>query len=89
MNTKKLNYKNLFISILILISVAYIYSKFKINVDTNIKVEELNVIKKYLLNDETDDAIIKLSANKKPVLWLHIDYAKIAENGNHLAHEIQ
>jgi hypothetical protein len=73
---KNLNYKNLFISILILIAVGYIYNKFKLNVDTNTKVEELNVIKKYLLNDQTDEAIIKLSANKKPILWLHIDYAK-------------
>lgn len=76
MNMKNLNFKNLFVSILILIAVGYIYNKFKINVDTNTKVEELNVIKKYLLNDQTDDAIIKLSANKKPILWLHIDYAK-------------
>ena len=76
MNTKKLNYKNLLISILILAAVGYIYKKFQLNVDNNTKIEELNVIKKYLLNDQTDDAIIKLSANKKPVLWLHIDYAK-------------
>jgi hypothetical protein len=76
MNTKKLNYKNLLISILILAAVGYIYKKYQLNVDNNTKIEELNVIKKYLLNDETDDAIIKLSANKKPVLWLHIDYAK-------------
>ena len=76
MSIKNINFKNLFISILILLAVGYIYNKFKLNVDTNTKIEELHVIKKYLLNDNVDDAIIKLSANKKPILWLHIDYAK-------------
>ena len=76
MNMKNLNFKNLLISILILLAVGYIYNKFKLNVDSDTKIEELHVIKKYLLNDNVDDAIIKLSANKKPILWLHIDYAK-------------
>ena len=76
MTIKNLNFKNLFISILILIAIGYIYNKFKLKVDSNTKVEELNVIKKYLLNDQVDDAILKLSANKKPILWLHIDYSK-------------
>jgi len=76
MNIKKLNFFNLFLSILLLIAVGYIYKKFKLNVDSNIQKEELNIIKKYLLNDDIDNTIEKLSAIKKPIIWLHIDYVK-------------
>ena len=76
MDIKKINYKNLLISILILGAVGYIYNKFKLNVDNSSKMEDLNIIKTYLLNDETDNTISQLSANKKPILWLHIDYVK-------------
>ena len=76
MDIKKINYKNLLISILILGGVGYIYNKFKLNVDNSTKIEDLNIIKTYLLNDETDNTIAQLSANKKPILWLHIDYVK-------------
>ena len=76
MNISKLNFKNLLVSIVILGVVGYVYNKFKLNVDNDTKAEELHVIKKYLLNDQVDDAILQLSANKKPILWIHIDYAK-------------
>ena len=76
MNIKKLNFFNLFLSILLLIAIGYIYKKFKLNVDSNIQKEELNIIKKYLLNDDIDNTIEKLSAIKKPIIWLHIDYVK-------------
>jgi hypothetical protein len=76
MNIKKINFFNLFVSILFLIAIGYIYKKFKINIDSNIQQEELNVIKKYLLNDDIDNTIDKLSAVKKPIIWLHIDYVK-------------
>ena len=46
MNIKKLNFFNLFLSILLLIAIGYIYKKFKLNVDSNIQKEELNIIKK-------------------------------------------
>ena len=76
MNIKKINFFNLFISIILLIGIGYIYKKFKLNVDSNTQIEELNIIKKYLLNDDIDNTIDKLSAVKKPIIWLHIDYVK-------------
>ena len=76
MNITKLSFKNLLVSIVILGVVGYVYNKFKLNVDNDTKAEELHVIKKYLLNDQADDAIIHLSANKRPILWIHIDYVK-------------
>ena len=80
MDIKKVNYNNLFISILLLVAIGYIYNKFKLNIDNNYKVEDLNIIKKYLLNDEIDNTINELSANKKPILWLHINYTKNSRN---------
>ena len=73
MNT---NYNNLVISILILAAAGYIYNKFKINIDSNSQQEDLNIIKKYLLEDDIDNTIDALSSVKKPILWIHIDYIK-------------
>ena len=72
----KYNYSNLVISILILAAAGYIYDKFKINIDSNTQQEDLNIIKKYLLDDDIDKTIDTLSSVKKPILWIHIDYIK-------------
>tara|TARA_B110000444_G_scaffold260034_1_gene305639 strand:+ start:4114 stop:5103 length:990 start_codon:yes stop_codon:yes gene_type:complete len=71
MNSK---YTNLAISILLLLAVGYIYNKFQIKVETDDKIEELNIIKKYLLNEDEYNTIDKLSAIKKPIIWIHIEY---------------
>jgi hypothetical protein len=72
----KYNYNNLLISILILAAAGYIYNKFKLNIDSNIQQDDLNIIKKYLLDDDIDNTIDTLSSVKKPILWIHIDYIK-------------
>ena len=76
----KYNYSNLVISILILAAAGYIYDKFKINIDSNSQQEDLNIIKKYLLDDDIDKTIDTLSSVKKPILWIHIDYIKNSRN---------
>lgn len=76
MNIKKINFFNLFVSIIVLMVIGYLYNKYKLNIDSNTQIEDLNVIKKYLLNDDIDNTIDKLSAIKKPIIWLHIDYVK-------------
>jgi len=80
MDLNKVNYSNLIISILILFAAGYIYDKFKINIDKNDKVHELNIIKKYLLNSQPNFTIEQLSSIKKPILWLHIEYTKNSRN---------
>ena len=67
-----MNYNNLVISILVLLAAGYIYNQFKINQDKDDNLEELNIIKKYLLNENSDININKI--NNKPILWIHIDY---------------
>jgi len=75
MELKKLNYNNLIISFLLIFAASFIYSKFRINVETNDKIDELNIVKKYLLNEGSDITLQQLSSIKKPILWIHIDCA--------------
>ena len=67
-----MNYNNLVISILILLAAGHVYNKFKINIDKHDNLEEVNIIKKYLLNETNDINVNKI--NNKPLIWIHIDY---------------
>ena len=67
-----MNYNNLVISILILLAAGYIYNKFKINIDKHDNLEEVNIIKKYLLNETNDINVNKI--NNKPIIWIPKDY---------------
>ena len=69
-----MKYRNLVLSILLLLGVGYIYSKFKINIDRDDKIGELNIIKKYLLNEDDQLTIEQISAIRKPIIWIHIEY---------------
>lgn len=69
-----MKYTNLALSILLLLAVGFLYNKFQINVEKDDKLNELNIIKKYLLNEEDYYTIDQLSAIKKPIIWIHIDY---------------
>ena len=69
-----MKYRNLIFSILLLLAVGYIYNKFQINVNIDDKIEDLNIIKKYLLNTEDATTINKLSSIRKPIIWIHIEY---------------
>ena len=76
MDFSKVNYNNLIISILILFAAGYVYDKFNLNISKSDKVYELNIIKKYLLNEHNDFTLEQLSSIKKPILWIPIDYEK-------------
>lgn len=72
-----MEYKNLIISILLLMGIGYIYNKFRINVDKDDRANELNLIKKYLMSDKYElDINNSLDYIKKPILWLHVEYEK-------------
>lgn len=76
MELNKLYYKNILISILLLMAASYVYNKFKINVERDDKIEELNIIKKYLLQEDQALTLQQLSSIKKPIIWIHIEYSK-------------
>lgn len=69
-----MKYTNLVLSILLLLGVGYIYNKFQLNSEKDDKVGDLNLIKKYLLNEDDQLTINQLSAIKKPIIWIHIEY---------------
>lgn len=76
-----MKYKNLVISIFLVLAIGYIFNKFKLNIEKDDKANELNLIKKYLLNDDNNlDINNKLNLIKKPILWVHIDYEKNSRN---------
>ena len=68
-----MNYSNLVMSILLLAMAGFIYNKFKINIDNNDKLVEINIIKKFLLNENNDLSLQSFSYINKPILWIHLD----------------
>ena len=63
-----MEYKNLIITLFILIGAGYIYDKLKLKEEENKNQIDYNLVRKYLLNENS------LLENKKPILWIHIDY---------------
>lgn len=72
----KIEYNNIIVSLLLLIGAGYIYNKLKLNIETGDKRDDLDIIKKYFLDEQDDNYIRKLSSIKKPIIWIHIDYEK-------------
>lgn len=62
------------ITLIILIAVGILYDKYKIKNKIDEDVNNYELIKKYLLNDSS------LANAKRPILWIHMDYA---ENARH------
>lgn len=71
-----MNYSNLIFSVIILMLAGFLYNKLQIKIETNEKQGDLDVIKKYFLNEQEDNYIRNLTSIKKPILWIHIDYKK-------------
>lgn len=69
-----MGYSNLIASIILILISGYIYKKFQINVLRDEKLEELDLINKYLLNETDTSAINQIKNIKKPIIWIHIDY---------------
>jgi len=77
MDFKNISYTNLISSIAILFIAGFIYNKLKLNIEIDDRSHELNIIKKYLLNENTDNNNIHLlSSINKPILWVPIIYDK-------------
>ena len=73
-----MDYKSLVVSILLLFAIGFVYDKFKISMDRDDKREELDIIKKYFLNERDYYTIDQLSSINKPILWIHLEYNKNA-----------
>jgi hypothetical protein len=67
-----MNYKNLIFSIIILFVVGLIYNKINYYISYQEKKDDLNLIKKYLLED--DKNIGKIVNNKRPKIWIYLNH---------------
>lgn len=63
-----MDYSNFVMTLLILAGVGYIYDKLKLQEEQNKNTVDYDLVRKYLLNDNS------LGENKKPILWIHINY---------------
>ena len=70
------------IVIIILFISGFLYNKLQIKLDNRDKLDELDIIKRYFLNEQDDNYIDKLNHIKLPILWVHIDYNKNSRNWN-------
>ena len=66
-------YLNVLMSIIILYFANLLYNQYKIHEKWNDDVEHYNIVKQFLIDDNTN-AIHKYHKNKKPVMWIHLDY---------------
>ena len=60
------------IAYLLIMIIGFIYNKYKKTIDVEEQYQDGELIKKYLLNDTS------LTNNKKPILWVHIEFEKNA-----------
>jgi hypothetical protein len=62
------------IAYLLIMLVGFIYNKYKKTIDVQEHYDDGQLIQKYLLNDSS------LTKNKKPILWVHIEFDKNARS---------
>lgn len=60
------------IAYLLIMIIGFIYNKYKKTIEIKDQYEDGQLIQKYLLNDTS------LTNNKKPILWVHIEFEKNA-----------
>lgn len=67
-----MSYKNLIFSVIILFVVGLIYNKINYYISYREKKEDLDIIKKYLLED--DKNIKKIVNNNRPKIWIYLNH---------------
>ena len=62
------------ITVLMLLALGYIYNQYKNRMEYEDQKHDMNLIKKFLIDEHNEVNIKNLGAIKKPILWIHIDY---------------
>ena len=66
--------EELAVTVLMLLAVGYLYNVYKKRMEFEDQKQDMNLIKKYLI-DEYDEVNIRyLGSIKKPIIWIHIEY---------------
>lgn len=67
-------YIKLILSIGLLLILGHISNKFNYNLEKDKKLEDFEIVRKFLLGE--DKQITDLKNSKKPILWIHLNYQK-------------
>lgn len=62
------------ITVLMLLALGYIYNIYRRRMDYEDQKHDMNLIKKFLIDEDNEVNIKNLGSIKKPILWIHIEY---------------
>lgn len=68
------------ITVLMLLALGYVYNTYRKRMDFEDQKQDMNLIKKYLIDEYDEVNINNLGSVKKPILWLHISYSYNSRN---------
>lgn len=72
--------KEIVITIIMLLALSYVYNIYRKRMNFEEQKQDMNLIKKYLINDFNEVNINNLGSVKKPILWVHIEYSYNSRN---------
>ena len=62
------------LTVLMLMVVGYVYNNYKRYVKFDEQKQDMNLIKRFLIDENNEVNIRNLSSIKKPIIWVHIEY---------------
>jgi hypothetical protein len=66
-----MKYSNYIYSLIVTIVIGFLYNRYKRFEDSDEEKASYSMVQKYLINNDQDNALAK---NKKPILWIHMNY---------------
>lgn len=62
------------ITVLMLMALGYVYNKYRKHADFDQQKQDMNLIKRFLIDADNEVNIKNLGSIKKPIIWVHIEY---------------
>lgn len=62
------------ITVLMLMALGYVYNKYRKHTEFDQQKEDMNLIKRFLIDEDNEVNIKNLGSIKKPIIWVHIEY---------------
>jgi len=62
------------ITVLMLMALGYVYNKYRKHADFDQQKQDMNLIKRFLIDEDNEVNIKNLGSIKKPIIWVHIEY---------------
>ena len=84
--------KEIAITVLMLLALGYVYNIYRKRMNFEDQKQDMNLIKKFLIDEHNEVNIKNLGNIKKPILWIHINYTYNSRNwcsfGSRSSHEL-